>query len=383
MKKNDTITPLCLWPPNSEALPFSRSNRTGGGIGLIYNKCTDVKKDTVYSYKSEECANFHINHQHKDTKFAVIYRPLDTSIISFITDLTDCLDRNINKWLLHWSSPWWLSQSCQQRRQSQHHHFQWFPGQCGINKLVSFPTYILDNILDLTLSHKTSNTITGVKQERLVSDHHQVHFNITNEQSSMGKKVCSYRKLKKIDINQFKEDIKWAWSNTDLESLDASSSSFLYSNMLRETLDQHASLKTKTVSDHSKLPWFSDDIAAAIWQRRKAERKWKQDISNTDLYLNFYQLRRLVLNLIDAGEHAYYIEALQDTNAGTKQIFKTCDNLLGCNKDLPWPPGTNEELASTFNNFFIENIAKIRELLLQNQPSSDYTQPTPYWHHEH
>ena len=91
--------------------------------------------------------------------------------------------------------------------------------------------------------------------------------------------------------------------------------------------------------------------------------------------MTFYQLRRSVLNLLDAGECAYYIKALQDTNVGTKQIFKICNNLLGCNKDLSLPPGTNEELASRFNNFFINKIPKIRELL-QNQPSSDYIQPT-------
>ena len=72
IKEDDTITPLYLCPPNYEALSFPRSNRTGGGIALIYNKCIDVKKDTVYSYKSMECTDFCINHQHKDVKFTVI-----------------------------------------------------------------------------------------------------------------------------------------------------------------------------------------------------------------------------------------------------------------------------------------------------------------------
>ena len=161
--------------------------------------------------------------------------------------------------------------------------FNNFLDSFGLITWVSFPTHRLDNILEPILTHKTSNTITGVKQGRLVSDHHQVLFNIINEQSTTGKKVCSYRKLKVIDTDQFKEDINSALSNTDLESLDPSSSSILYSNTLRKILNQHAPLKTKTVSDHSKLPWFSNDIAAAIQWRRKAERKWKQDRSNTIL----------------------------------------------------------------------------------------------------
>ena len=96
IKEDDTITSLHLCSPNYKALSFPRSNRTGGGIALIYNKWIDVKTGTVYSYKSMECTDFCINHQHKDTKFAVIYRPLDTSIIGFITDLIDYIERNIN-----------------------------------------------------------------------------------------------------------------------------------------------------------------------------------------------------------------------------------------------------------------------------------------------
>ena len=171
---------------------------------------------------------------------AVIYRPPDTGIINFITDY---LERNINDC----STTVLLDNfNIHVNKEDDHNTitFNYFLDSFGLINQVSFPTHRLDNTLDLILTHETSNTITEVKQGRLVSDHHQVLLNITDEQSTTGKKVCSYRKLKKIDTNQFKKDIKSALSNTDLESLDASSSSILHSNMLRKILNQHAPLKS-------------------------------------------------------------------------------------------------------------------------------------------
>ena len=138
-----------------------------------------------------ECTNFCINHQHKDTKFAVIYRPPDTSIISFIMDLTNYLERSINDC----STTVLLGNFNIHANKEDNHNtitFNDFLDSFGLINWVSFFTYRLDNTLNLILTHETSNTITGVKEGRLVSDHHQVLFNITNEQSTTGKKVCSY-----------------------------------------------------------------------------------------------------------------------------------------------------------------------------------------------
>ena len=187
IKEDDTVTPLHMCPPSYEVLSFPRSNRTGGGIALIYNKCIDVKKDTVYSYKSMECTNFCINHQCKDTKFAVIYRSPDTSIISFITDLTDYIEKALFGDL-----------TIHVNKENNHNTitFSNFLDSFGLIKLVSFSTHRLENTLDIILTHKPSNTITGVKQGRLVSDHHQVPFNITNEQSTTRKKGFLIQKTK-------------------------------------------------------------------------------------------------------------------------------------------------------------------------------------------
>ena len=200
IKENYTITSLHLCPPNYEALSFPWSNRTGGGIALIYNKCIDVKKDTVYSYESIKCIDFHINHQCKDTNFAVIYRSPDTSSISFIADLTDYLEININDF----STTVVLGDfNIHVSKEDDHNTitFNDILDNFGLRYQVSFPTHRLDKTMDLILTNKTSNTITRVKQGRLVSDHHQVLFNITNEQSITRKKVCSCRKLQKIDTN--------------------------------------------------------------------------------------------------------------------------------------------------------------------------------------
>ena len=50
-----------------------------------------------------------------------------------------------------------------------------------------------------------------------------------------------------------------------------------------------------------------------------------------------------------------------NTGENTKEVFKVCDSLLGRDKEPTLPPGfTNQELAASFNDFFITKITNIR-----------------------
>ena len=85
---------------------------------------------------------------------------------------------------------------------------------------------------------------------------------------------------------------------------------------------------------------------------------------DSDRFLSLYHMRRIVSNLLDSAEREYYKTTLTDNKNNSKEMFRICDSLLGCNQDLPMPSGyTGDQLANMFNDFFITKIAKIMDLL--------------------
>ena len=69
-------------------------------------------------------------------------------------------------------------------------------------------------------------------------------------------------------------------------------------------------------------------------------------------------------NIIHQAECEYFTNTLLEHKHQPREIFRTCDGLLGRNQDLPLPPGyTDEELSTMLNNFFVTKTAKIRVVL--------------------
>ena len=129
-------------------------------------------------------------------------------------------------------------------------------------------------------------------------------------------------------------------------------------------LDKHAPLKIKKVSGHKKIPWFSNRVSYVIRQRKKAECIWLGDQNNLQKFRVFYQIRSAVANIVHQAECEYFMNTLLKYKHQPREIFRICYRLLGRNQDIPLPPGyTDELLAAMFNNFFINKISKIREVL--------------------
>ena len=62
-------------------------------------------------------------------------------------------------------------------------------------------------------------------------------------------------------------------------------------------------------------------------------------------------------------QHSRYLkEQIDDDKFNSKKLYRLVNEMMGRKKDLPLPDcGADKELANTFNTFFIEKIAKIRE----------------------
>ncbi|KAK3752972.1 hypothetical protein QZH41_005129 [Actinostola sp. cb2023] len=86
------------------------------------------------------------------------------------------------------------------------------------------------------------------------------------------RKELQFRKLKKINLEAFKDDI----AASDLCRLQSSTLEDLvkcYDDTLSSILDKHAPLQRKVVVVRPMVPWFSDDLKKLKSRRRKLEKK--------------------------------------------------------------------------------------------------------------
>ena len=83
------------------------------------------------------------------------------------------------------------------------------------------------------------------------------------------KRLC---KLKNIDIAAFLADIASSMlcASVHCDNIDALSDCF--NKTLTDILDKIAPIKTRTVINHPKVPWFNDDIKQLKRRRRRLEK---------------------------------------------------------------------------------------------------------------
>ena len=111
------------------------------------------------------------------------------------------------------------------------------------------------------------------------------YFNLTTSKQSNKTKEIIYRKLKNINIANFSKDVESHLSTIHTDSLQLAGKIRPYRGTLEEILDKYVPLRIKRVPDKVKIPWFSDEVAAAIHDRRKAEWRWNAQRSDTLRFL--------------------------------------------------------------------------------------------------
>ena len=131
----------------------------------------------------------------------------------------------------------------------------------------------------------------------------------------------------------------------------------IFEYTVRNILDNHAPLKTRTVKLQSESPWFNDDIRAARKTRRQLERKWR-DNGKLEVYRQEYRNQRdIVKNMINQAKIDHYSSLVEESSGNQKKLFNIVEKLLHKPK-TPVLPTTHsdQDLANAFSNFFVTKI---------------------------
>ena len=140
-----------------------------------------------------------------------------------------------------------------------------------------------------------------------------------------------------------------------------------YNSTLSLLIESHAALKTRTVVNRPRVPWFNDSIKAAITERRKAERratKYPLHYSAFKQKKNHATIIHDATLLMNQARCKYYNEFIEKNRFHQGRLFKAANSLLSESTKLSLPGGSNAVMVvNSIGRFFIDEVTSIHSKL--------------------
>ena len=149
---------------------------------------------------------------------------------------------------------------------------------------VNEPTHILGHTLNiLIITRDTSDVVCndevvdiGLSDNdgNVIRDQYAITCFITQPSPATSHKTVSYRNIKSINIDSFRNDIQASSSLNDSSgTLDEITTRYVSS--LNNLVDKHAPLLKRTITVRPHTRWYNEHLRDVKHVRRQLERKWK------------------------------------------------------------------------------------------------------------
>ena len=196
-----------------------------------------------------------------------------------------------------------------------------------------------------------------------ISDHFIIQCSVGFSRPALSCKKLTFRKLKNIDIAAFSADIAFSmlcasvhWDNNDALS-------DCFNKALADILDKFSPLKTRTMINRPKVPWFNDDIKQFKRQRRRLGKK----AVKTDLpgdWNNYHKVRNECSAFLKSARvncYSYLIDQCADDSC---KLFRVVNSLCREPLETALPEHTDPtKLANEVGTFFLKKFEIIKENL--------------------
>ena len=231
----------------------------------------------------------------------------------------------------------------------------------GLKQFINEPTHRSGSIIDWVIS-KDPDLIQNVQvSDKQMSDHFLVTFHLSFSRSERQRKQVVIRNWKSINIEKFKCDFDQ--SGLDFESVeDVNELVGLFNSTLTTLLDKHAPLKLKAVLPRDAAPWYTSEVLQEKRVRGTAERRWRKTRLEVDRQI-YNAARNTVNKCIRSAKSKFIQDEVSRNSSNPRALFCTLNGLLGRDRDSSLPQGSETNMASQFNTFFTEKIAKLRNQL--------------------
>ena len=125
---------------------------------------------------------------------------------------------------------------------------------------VTVPTHISGHTLDLIITRYNCELLLSYPvTDYMMSDHMFMCYRVNMPRHSLETRTISYRKLKQIGNSAFSTDLKDI-TNALLNITDINQLVSDYNRELRQLLDRHAPIKSKTIVVRPLIPWFDVEL---------------------------------------------------------------------------------------------------------------------------
>ena len=239
----------------------------------------------------------------------------------------------------------------------------------GLHQLVKKTTHKAGHILDLVIaSHKIvkndSIQILSQPSSLPTCDHSCLTFTLESEVlNADDRKLITFRNIKKIDEEAFRDDLEEFLSSASScsSSLSLEDRIQQYNQGLSGILEEHAPEHSKWIRDLPDAKWFDSEYKEARLERRKAEKQWKKSGLQIDKDI-FEHLRLHCNELANNKKKSYFKNHFERYNHSQKSLYNFVDVFLDQDKQLTLPPTESmQKCVNDFNTFFSEKIEKIRQ----------------------
>lgn len=243
IRQDDSVSQAAM---SSHGLKFDfharTSRQTGGGTGLLYMSHIQVKKKEAGEKQSYEYSRWNVIIVNDTFCVFVIYRPPyshehPVGFGIFLQELSDHLEQIliadqklliVGDFNVHFENE-------NSRETSQ---LKVLLDSLGLIQHVRKPTHISGHMLDLVITRACDELDIGEPVcDTLISDHYMLQFMVRVPKPDVHQEIVRFRKLKDIDMVQFKQKIAQELNVTGLHPEEAAQQ---YDSVLSRVLDDFA-----------------------------------------------------------------------------------------------------------------------------------------------
>ena len=355
------INEIC--PPGYNLLRADRNDRPGGGVGFLIRNNYKPKVVKTSHFSSFEHMVISVASAPDSVRFVVIYRPPSLSVATFMEEfgvLLEDIALGGSSLVLSgdFNLRWDVSNDSYVRR------FKELCSTFGLIQHVNEMTHIKGHVLDLILSREVDDLcIANVRVGDAVSDHFLVRCNLSIKRPQKTKRTITYRNLKTLDIADFSSDVSDLPLVQNYEHMNLDELVYAYDSQLREVLDKHAPLITRTTTSQRRDPWETDEVLEALRVKRRAERRFRK-AKTADNFMDFRKAWDNFTHCLDNSKTNHLCGVIEENSKDPKSLFAKMNTVMHNVSHNPLPEHTcAKTLADEFNAFFKLKVDKIRDEL--------------------
>ena len=340
----------------------------GGGVAIVHKKHISAVRRKCNAYKSFEHIECTLKSlENQLLRIVCVYRSCNakySTFVEFCRDFDDYLDSLTHfpgKLLIAGDFNIHVEDSSNQETVK----FCSMLASYGLTQHVHEVTHISGGTLDLVLTRNNAHddiAINDLTCEKTIttSDHFFITFECTFPRPNGPQKLIKTgRKIKDIDIDKFKEDLRASDLSRPELFVDCDTATALYNTVLSQLLDQHAPLLEFSVTPNQDR-WMNTACQNARTKRRKAERDHRrlQTPASRVAYIQAYKHANAVIN---QTRQEYYRDKLAVNVNNKKETYKIVNQLMDKDTSVNLRPTHKPTLTvcEELKDFFQEKVEKI------------------------